>query len=103
MLGSNDTEFLCTAGRSPSTARPLKRGDGAPPEQTRMVMDATSAAEARERIMKWIEDTRQIVNLLPELLSGDQQAGERVSAAQKETEKLHKDVEDLKRENQQLR
>ena len=66
-------------------------------------MDATSAAEARERVTKWIEDTRQIVSLLPELLSGDQQAGERVSAAQKETEKLNKDVEDLKRENQQLR
>jgi chromosome segregation ATPase len=68
-----------------------------------MVMDATSAAEARERITKWIEEARQIFSLLPELLAGDQLAGERVSAAQKETEKLHKDVEDLKRENQQLR
>src|SRR2546427_8604434 len=73
------------------------------PEQTRMVMDATSAAEARERVTKWIEETRQIFSLLPELLAGDQQAGERVSAAQKEAEKLHRDVEDLKRENQQLR
>ena len=44
-----------------------------------------------------------MVSLLPELLSGDHQAGERVSAAQKETERLHRDVEDLKRENQQLR
>jgi|SRR5882762_5564398 len=68
-----------------------------------MVMDATSAAEARERVTKWIEETRQMVSLLPELLSGDHQAGERVSAAQKETERLHRDVEDLKRENQQLR
>jgi len=68
-----------------------------------MVMDATSAAEARERVMKWIEDTRHIFSLLPELLSGDLQAGERVSAAQKEAERLHKDVEELKRENQHLR
>ena len=68
-----------------------------------MVMDATSAAEARERVTKWIEETRQIVSLLPELLSGDQLAGERVSAAQKESEKLHRDLEELKRENQQLR
>jgi chromosome segregation ATPase len=73
------------------------------PEQTRFVMDATSAAEARERVTKWIEETRQIFGLLPELLSADHQAGERVSAAQRETEKLHKDVEELKRENQQLR
>jgi hypothetical protein len=73
------------------------------PEHTRVVMDATSAAEARERVMKWIEDTRHIFSLLPELLSGDLLAGERVSAAQKEAEKLHKDMEELKRENQHLR
>ena len=66
-------------------------------------MDATSAAEARERVAKWVEETRQMFSLLPELLAGDHQAGERVSAAQKEAEKLHRDVEELKRENQQLR
>jgi regulator of replication initiation timing len=36
-------------------------------------------------------------------MSGDHQAGERASAAQKEAEKLHKEVEDLKRENHLLR
>ena len=66
-------------------------------------MDVTSAAETRERITKWVEETRQIFGLLPELLSADHQAGERVSAAQRETEKLHRDVEELRRENQQLR
>jgi len=73
------------------------------PEQARTVMDVTSAAETRERITKWVEETRQIFGLLPELLSADHQAGERVSAAQRETEKLHRDVEELRRENQQLR
>ena len=68
-----------------------------------MVMDPTSAAEARARITKWIEETRQIFVLLPDLMSGDHQAGERASAAQKEAEKLHKEVEDLKRENHLLR
>jgi len=68
-----------------------------------MVMDAASAAEARERVTKWIEEARQLVSLLPELLSADHQAGERVSAAQKEAERLHKDVEELRRENQHLR
>jgi len=63
-------------------------------------MDPTSAAEARERVKKWIEETRQILGLLPELLAGDQHAG---TAAQKEVDKLHKDIEDLKRENHLLR
>ena len=63
-------------------------------------MDPTSAAEARERVAKWIEETRQIFGLLPELIAGDHHAG---AAAQKEVDKLHKDIEDLKRENHLLR
>ena len=66
-------------------------------------MDPTSAAEARERVTKWIEETRQIFALLPELLAGDQQAGAAAQAAQKEVEKLHRGLEDLKRENHMLR
>jgi hypothetical protein len=65
-----------------------------------MVMDSTSAAEARERVAKWIEETRQIFALIPELIAGDHHAG---AAAQKEVDKLHKDIEDLKRENHLLR
>src|SRR5499427_10543595 len=65
-----------------------------------MVMDPTSAAEARERVAKWIEETRQIFSLLPELISSDHHAG---ASAQKEVEKLHKDIEELKRENHLLR
>jgi regulator of replication initiation timing len=63
-------------------------------------MDPTSAAEARERVTKWIEETRQIFALLPELMAGDQQADARF---QKELGKLHKEIEDLKRENHLLR
>ena len=63
-------------------------------------MDPTSAAEARERVAKWIEETRQIFSLLPELMTGDHHAG---ASAQKEVDKLHKDIEDLKRENHLLR
>ncbi|HEY7539996.1 MAG TPA: hypothetical protein VIF11_07645 [Methylomirabilota bacterium] len=63
-------------------------------------MDPTSAAEARERVAKWIEETRQIFSLLPELIAGDHHAG---GSAQKEVDKLHKDIEELKRENHLLR
>ena len=65
-----------------------------------MVMDPTSAAEARERVAKWIEETRQIFSLLPELIASDPHAG---ASALKEVEKLHKDIEELKRENHLLR
>jgi hypothetical protein len=70
-----------------------------------MAMDPTSAAEARERVAKWIEETRQIFSLLPELIAGDHHAGASAQkeSAQKEVDKLHKDIEDLKRENHLLR
>lgn len=66
-------------------------------------MDATVAAEARERVTKWIEETRQLFALLPELLTTDSQATEQAKLAEKELEKLRKEIEELKKENHQLR
>src|SRR5207247_1218501 len=70
---------------------------------TRDLMDSAGAAEARERVTKWIEQTRQLFSVLPELLVTDTHANERVSAAEKEVERLRRELEDLKRENHQLR
>jgi predicted nucleic acid-binding Zn-ribbon protein len=66
-------------------------------------MDATAAAEARERVTKWIEETRHLFALLPELLTSDPRVNERASAAEKEIAKLKREIEDLKKENHQLR
>ena len=66
-------------------------------------MDAPGAADARERVTKWIEQTRQLFSVLPELLVTDPHVSERVSAAEKEAERLRRELEDLKRENNQLR
>ncbi len=66
-------------------------------------MDPTMAAEARERVTKWIEETRQLFTLLPELLASETQVNERVSAAEREIEKVKKEAEELKKENHLLR
>jgi len=66
-------------------------------------MDAPGSADARERVTKWIEQTRQLFSVLPELLVTDPHVSERVSAAEKEAERLRRELEDLKRENNQLR
>ena len=60
-------------------------------------MDAPGAADARERVTKWIEQTRQLFSVLPELLVTDPHVSERVSAAEKEAERLRRELEDLKR------
>jgi hypothetical protein len=66
-------------------------------------MDATAAAEARERVTKWIEETRHLFALLPDLLATDSQVNQRAGVAEKEMEKLKREVDDLKRENHLLR
>lgn len=66
-------------------------------------MDATVAAEARERVTKWIEETRQLFSLLPELLASETQVNERAGAAERELEKLKKELGDLKRDLEELR
>ena len=70
-------------------------------------MDATATTEARERVAKWIEETRHLFALLPELLATDshanEQAKELARLAEREMEKLRKEAEDLKKENHQLR
>lgn len=65
-------------------------------------MEATAGVDARERVTRWIEETRQLLALLPELLANDAR-NERALAAERESEKLRKELDDLRRENQQLR
>lgn len=70
-------------------------------------MDATAAAEARERVTKWIEETRQLFALLPELLTTDspasEQVKERARLAETELDKLRKEIEEIKKDNHLLR
>lgn len=73
-------------------------------------MDEKTGAEHRQRITRWIEETRQMLN---ELLDANGQLSLRAQAAEQEcerlrkeleeTDKLRKDAEDLKKENQLLR
>src|SRR2546429_3697387 len=66
-------------------------------------MDTAEAAEASQRVTKWIEETRQLFTLLPGLVVTDTQVNERVGVIEKEVERLRKEVDDLKKENHHLR
>ena len=66
-------------------------------------MDAAEAAEASQRVTKWIEETRHLFTLLPGLVVTDAQVHERVSTVEKEIERLRKELDDLRRENHLLR
>jgi chromosome segregation ATPase len=66
-------------------------------------MDAAEAAEASQRVTKWIEETRHLFAVLPGLVVSDTQVNERVGAAEKEIERLRKELDELRRENHLLR
>ncbi|MBI4636650.1 MAG: hypothetical protein HY727_09920 [Candidatus Rokubacteria bacterium] len=66
-------------------------------------MDETPGGEGRERVGRWIEEGKELLELLPGLL--DQHAGlrGRAEAAEQECEKLHQELAKLRLENQQYR
>src|SRR6266850_838395 len=72
-----------------------RRSGGRSREQEIDMEDA--AATARQRLARWTEDSREVFALLPELLDGVQKA-----SAKTEHAELEKQLEELKRINEQL-
>jgi uncharacterized protein (DUF3084 family) len=67
-------------------------------------------AQVRERFARWIEDTKELFALLPELLDHDQQLTAKSDHAEQETERLRRELAELRKEltdsrteNEQLR
>lgn len=55
-------------------------------------------AQIRERFARWIEDTRELVALLPQLLNHDEQPTTKSDHADKETERLRRELNELRKE-----
>jgi septal ring factor EnvC (AmiA/AmiB activator) len=54
--------------------------------------------QIRERFARWIEDTKELFALLPELLDHDQQLTAKTDHAGKETERLRRELTELRKE-----
>ena len=54
--------------------------------------------QVRDRVMRWIEESRELFALLPELLSHDQRLTEKTDQAEKETERLRRELTELRKE-----
>jgi septal ring factor EnvC (AmiA/AmiB activator) len=55
-------------------------------------------AQIRERFARWIEDTRELFALLPQLLDHDEQLTAKNDHAEKETERLRRELNELRKE-----
>jgi septal ring factor EnvC (AmiA/AmiB activator) len=52
----------------------------------------------RERLARWVEETKELFSLLPELLEHDQKQTEKTDHAEKETERLRRELTELRKE-----
>jgi len=61
-------------------------------------MDEGAAGQARERLSRWLQEGRELLAWLPELLDLDHRHGARADHAERETERLRKETSDLRKE-----
>ena len=54
--------------------------------------------QVRERFVRWIEETKELFALLPELLDHDQKLTEKTDHAEKESERLRRELTELRKE-----
>ena len=69
-------------------------------------MEDAVTAQARERVTRWIEESRELLGLLPGLLAADhksEQADRDSDRLRKDAEALRKEIGDLRKETAELK
>jgi DNA repair exonuclease SbcCD ATPase subunit len=61
-------------------------------------MDGAAAAQARERLIRWLEDGREMLALLGEQLDSGQKAGAKLEHAERDAERLRRELMELRKE-----
>jgi chromosome segregation ATPase len=61
-------------------------------------MEGAAAPQARERLTRWIEDGREILALLPEVLDAVQKASARTEHSEREADRLRREMMVLRKE-----
>ena len=61
-------------------------------------MEDAAATQARERLTRWIEDSREILALLPEVLDSVQKASAKTELSEREADRLRKELMGLRKE-----
>jgi septal ring factor EnvC (AmiA/AmiB activator) len=66
-------------------------------------MDDAAATQTRERVTRWIEESRDVFGLLQELLENDQRLSAKSDQSERDSERLRKELADLRKEVAELR
>jgi chromosome segregation ATPase len=61
-------------------------------------MESVAAAQTRERLARWLDDGREIVGLLSEVLDSGQKAVAKLEHAERDAERLRRELMELRKE-----
>lgn len=66
-------------------------------------MDETAGAQARERLIRWMDESREVLSLLAVLVESSNRVSGRLQHSEHETEVLRKELHELRKEISELR
>jgi chromosome segregation ATPase len=61
-------------------------------------MEGAAAAQARERLTRWLEEGRELLTLLPEVLDSGHKAIAKLEHAERDAERLRRELMELRKE-----
>lgn len=66
-------------------------------------MDETAGAHARERLIRWMDESREVLSLLATLVESSHRVTAKLQHSEHETEVLRKELHELRKEISELR
>jgi septal ring factor EnvC (AmiA/AmiB activator) len=66
-------------------------------------MDETAGAHARERLIRWMDESREVLSVLAGLVESSQRVTGKLQHSEHETEVLRKELHELRKEISELR
>ena len=66
-------------------------------------MDETAGAHARERLIRWMDESREVLSVLAGLVESSQRVTTKLQHSEHETEVLRKELHELRKEISELR
>jgi uncharacterized coiled-coil DUF342 family protein len=66
-------------------------------------MDESAGAQARERLIRWMDESREVLSVLAVLVESSQRVSAKLQHSERETEVLRKELHELRKEISDLR
>ena len=66
-------------------------------------MDESAGAQARERLIRWMDESREVLSVLAVLVESSHRVGAKLQHSEHETEVLRKELHELRKEISELR